>query len=62
MCIPEVTLQFYFVFLFVRQQKSEFEDADSIIGIDLRWTISNNYEFLSFFDMESNGFNLILSK
>ena len=41
MCIPQVTLQFCFVFSYGRQQKSKFEDADSIIGIDLCWTISN---------------------
>ena len=40
MCIPQVTLQFCFVSLYGRQQKSEFEDDDSIIGIDLRWSIS----------------------
>ena len=34
-------LQFRFVSSYGRQQKSEFEDADSIICIDLRWTISN---------------------
>ena len=34
MCIPEVTLQF-FVSSYGRQQNSEFEYDDIIIGIDL---------------------------
>ena len=33
MCIPQVTLQF-FVSSYGRQQKSEFENDDIIIGID----------------------------
>ena len=34
MCIPQVTLQI-FVSSYGRQQKSEFENDDIIIGIDL---------------------------
>ena len=34
MCIPQVTLQF-FSSSYGRQQKSEFENDDIIIGIDL---------------------------
>ena len=61
MCIPQVTLQFYFVlfFSFGRQQKSEFEDADRIIGIDPRWTISNIMSFSVF--LVWNVTDLILS-
>ena len=33
-------LQFCFASSYGRQQKSELEDADSIIGIYLRWTMS----------------------
>ena len=58
MCIPKVTQQFFF--RFGRQQRSEFENADSI------WYRSSMerikyYEFLSFSDMKSNRFNRIRS-
>ena len=47
-CIPQVTLQICFVSSDGRQQKSEFEDADSIIGINLQWTILNIVHFSVF--------------
>ena len=39
MWIPQVTLQF-FVSSYERQQKSKFENDDSITGINRRWIIS----------------------
>ena len=35
-------------FSYGRQQKSEFEDADCITGIDLRWTMFNIMDFSVF--------------
>ena len=47
MCIPQVKLQLFF---YGRQQESEFEDTDTIIGIDLRSSMGliKYYVFLSF--------------